>query len=236
MTRKLNETYEKWSLDMNLNKTKYLCIGQTHRNLKLDKDSEIESCREYKYLGVIFDTSETDDKEIRSRVIQARKCIACLNGILWSEDIRKERKLNIYNVLIKSSLLCCSETWRLTENNKRRVEATEMDVLRRSSRISRKERIRNVTIRQQIGLEETIIKEIEQNQLTWYGHVQRMAEGRLPKIALKWIPKQKTARGRPKKNWMEGIRKAMNERNLNEGQWEDRKQWSLGVGQRRKKF
>jgi len=34
-----------------------------------------------------------------------------------------------------------------------------MDALRRSSRISRKEIIRNVTIiRQQIGLEETIIK------------------------------------------------------------------------------
>ena len=52
---------------------------------------------------------------------------------------------------------------------------------RRSSSISRKERIRNVTIRQQIGLEETIVKEIEQNQLTWYGHVQRMAEGSYPK-------------------------------------------------------
>jgi len=51
-----------------------------------------------------------------------------------------------------------------------------MDALRRSSRISRKDRIRNVTIRQQIGLEETIIKEIERNQFTWYGHVQRMAE------------------------------------------------------------
>ena len=84
-----------------------------------------------------------------------------------------------------------------------------MDALRRSSRIPRKERIRNVTIRQQIGLEETIIKEIEQNQLTWYGHVQRMAEGTLPKIALKWISKQKRALRRPKKNWMEGIRKAM---------------------------
>jgi hypothetical protein len=63
-----------------------------------------------------------------------------------------------------------------------------------------------------------------------------MAEGRLPKIALKWMPKQKRARGRPKENWMEVIRKAMNERNLNEGQWEDRKQWSLGVGQRKKRF
>jgi hypothetical protein len=31
-----------------------------------------------------------------------------------------------------------------------------------------------------------------------------MVEGRLPKIALKWMPKQKRARGRPKKNWMEG--------------------------------
>jgi hypothetical protein len=85
--------------------------------------------------------------------------------------------------LIESSLLYGSETWRLTENNKRRVEATEVDALRRSSRISRKERIRNVTIRQQTGLEETIVKEIKQNQLTWYGHVQRMAEGRLLKIA-----------------------------------------------------
>ena len=51
-----------------------------------------------------------------------------------------------------------------------------------------------------------------------------MVEGRLPKIALKWMPKQKRARERPKKNWMEGIRKTMKERNLNEGQWEDRKQ------------
>jgi hypothetical protein len=55
------------------------------------------------------------------------------------------------------------------------------------------ERIRNLTMRQQIGLEETIIKEIEQNQLTWYGHVQRMAEESLPKIALRWMLKQKRA-------------------------------------------
>ena len=95
-----------------------------------------------------------------------------------------------------------SKTWRLTENNNRRVKATEMDALGRSSRISRKERIRNVTIRQQIGLEETITKETEQNQLTWYGHVQRMAEGRLPKIALKWMPnKREHGEERRKTGW-----------------------------------
>jgi hypothetical protein len=50
------------------------------------------------------------------------------------------------------------------------------------------------------------------------------------------MPKQMRARGRPKKIWMEGMKKAMHERKLNEGQWEDSKQWSLGVGQRRKTF
>jgi len=63
-----------------------------------------------------------------------------------------------------------------------------------------------------------------------------MAEGRLPETALKWLPKQKRARGRLKNNYMEGMRKVVDERNLNEGKWEDRKQWSLGVGQRRTKF
>jgi hypothetical protein len=39
-----------------------------------------------------------------------------------------------------------------------------------------------------------------------------MAEGKLSKIALKWVPKQKRARGRPKKNWMEGRNKEGHER------------------------
>ena len=54
MTRKLKQNYEKRGLDMNLIKTKYLYTGETHSNLKLDKDSEIEFCQEYKYLGVIL--------------------------------------------------------------------------------------------------------------------------------------------------------------------------------------
>ena len=60
----LKETYEKCGLDMNLNKTNTY-IGETPTNLELDEESEIEFCREYKYLGVIFDTNGTEDKEIR---------------------------------------------------------------------------------------------------------------------------------------------------------------------------
>jgi hypothetical protein len=50
------------------------------------------------------------------------------------------------------------------------------------------------------------------------------------------MPKQKTALGRPKINWVEGIRKTMKEGSRNEDLWKDRKQWSLCVGQHRKAF
>jgi hypothetical protein len=33
-------------------------------------------------------------------------------------------------------------------------------------------------------------------QLQWYGHVQRMEEGRLPKEVMKWRPTAKRNRGR----------------------------------------
>jgi hypothetical protein len=46
---------------------------------------------------------------------------------------------------------------------------------------------------------------------------------RSPKIELKWMPKQKRARGRTKKIWIKDIRKAMNERNQKEVQCKDRK-------------
>jgi len=61
--RKLKETYEKWGLDMNLNETKCLCVGEMHNNLKLEKDSEIEFCQECKYLGVILTLAEQMTKK-----------------------------------------------------------------------------------------------------------------------------------------------------------------------------
>jgi hypothetical protein len=48
--------------------------------------------------------------------------------------------------------------------------------------------------------------------------------------------KTKESTRKTEENWMEGIKKAMHERNLKEGQWEDRKQWSLGAGEHRKTF
>lgn len=63
--------------------------------------------------------------------------IGCLNGIWWSKEIGKKRKLQIYEAMVKSSLLYGSEIWRVTENLKKKLEATEMDAMKRAAIVIR---------------------------------------------------------------------------------------------------
>jgi len=77
---------------------------------------------------------------------------------------------------------------------------------------------------------------MEYNSITTVRSCSNNGRRKITQNSIEVDAEQKRARGRPKKNWVECIRKAMNEKNLYEGQWKGRKQWSLGVGQRSKTF
>jgi hypothetical protein len=82
-----------------------------------------------------------------------------------------------------------------------------MDVLKRSARKSRMERIKNKHIKEIMAVKEKpdIVDIIERKRLQWYGHVKRMQEERLPKLIMECIPRERRKRGRPRKTWMEGV-------------------------------
>jgi hypothetical protein len=107
-----------------------------------------------------------------------------------------------------------------------KILSTEIDVLRRSARKSRLERIKNEHVKEIMGVKEkpNIIDIIERKRLQWYGHVKRMQEERLPKLITEWIPGKRRKRGRPRKTWMEGVRAAMKTRHLEVDQWLNRKE------------
>ena len=115
-----------------------------------------------------------DPKNIWHRVTQVWKIISALNGVWWSKDITKNWKKIIYNSMVKSVLICGAETWSLFEDDRRRINATEMDALRRSARISKLDRRTNEYIREKMNKQDTILDEITGKQLIWYGHVERM--------------------------------------------------------------
>ena len=56
-----------------------------------------------------------------------------------------------------------------------------MKFWRRSARISRKDKIKDNIIKQKMNVTRSLLDDIKTKQLLWYGHVQRMEEGRLPK-------------------------------------------------------
>ena len=59
-----------------------------------------------------------------------------------------------------------------------------------------------------------IVDIIEEKGLHWYGHVKWMAEERIPKLIMNWIPRERRKRGHPRKTSLEGVEAAMTTRNL----------------------
>ena len=66
-----------------------------------------------------------------------------------------------------------AEVWQIPTREINKILSTEMDVLRRSARKSRMERIKNEHIKEIMGVKEKpdIIDIIERKRLQWYGHV-----------------------------------------------------------------
>jgi hypothetical protein len=80
------------------------------------------------------------------------------------------------------------------------LSSTEMDVLRRSARKSRMERIKNEHFKEITGVKgKPEITNIEKKRLQWYGHVKRMPEERIPKLIMECIPRERRKRGLPRK-------------------------------------
>lgn len=67
------------------------------------KQSHIQD--QFTYLGATFDTTGNDLVETGRRVIGTRRMIGYLKATFFSQEIGKKSKYNIYNILIKSSLL-----------------------------------------------------------------------------------------------------------------------------------
>jgi hypothetical protein len=147
----------------------------------------------------------------------------------WFYSLLIETKTHIYHATVKSTITYAAETWCLKAKTVAKLNSTEMDFWRRPARISRKDKIRNAIIKQKMTVTRSLLDNVKTIQLQWYGYVQRMEEGRLPKEVMKWRPLGRRKRGRTKLTWAEGIKGLMGEKGLMEGDWNDRSNWRMKI-------
>jgi len=210
-------------------------MGEEKETLKFDGEEEMKPFTECTYLDTKIDQLGDNTPEIKHRINQTRKAMNALNSIWWHKNITKNRKLYIYQTIIQSVLVYGAEVWQIPIREINKILSTEMDVLRRSAKKSRMERIKNESIKEIMGVKgkPDIIDIIEKKRLQWYRHVKRMPEDRIPKLIMEWIQLERRKRGRPRKRWMEGVQAAMTTRNLESDQWRNREEWRLVSGRRR---
>jgi hypothetical protein len=152
--------------------------------------------------------------------------------ILWSKNIIHKTKKLMYQALDQSILLYRAETWTLNTQQANKLLAAEMDFWRRSARKSKKEKVRNITIREVMEVRKNILEVTEEKRLRWFGHVKRMPGNRLPLKVLVWEPEGTRRRVNPKERWIDGVRRSMTNHGLTEEDARDRDRWrSLVLGE-----
>jgi hypothetical protein len=101
--------------------------------------------------------------------------------------------------------------------NRNKLLTAEMDYLLRSCRRTRLERIRNETVREMMKMERDIIGQMHKRHLIRFGHTNRTHETRWPRKVQEWLPREKRKGGRRKRGWRDGMKEAMEARDLAEG-------------------
>ncbi|KAK2189637.1 hypothetical protein NP493_101g09049 [Ridgeia piscesae] len=75
----------------------------------------------------------------------------------------------------------------------------------------------NVDLYKKTGCNSAVL-EIKRRRLRWLGHVLRMPQDSIPKVALRWTPPGKRKRGRPKMTRRQSVTAELNEMGLSWGE------------------
>ena len=78
--------------------------------------------------------------------------------------------------------------------------------------VSRLDRVRNEVVRARTGVRREMAARVDLNALRWFGHVERMDNERLLKKVMNAKVDGRSARGRYRFGWMDGVKRALNDR------------------------
>ena len=181
LTTRVHESSKRFGLKINGEKTKTMTIGKEKEkiNITLEKE-ELEQVAEFVYLGGVITEDAESTRDIGKRIGLASAMFGKLRKLWRSSNISTRTKTKLYETLVIPVLMYGAESWCMKKEDERRLLVAEMGWLRGLLNRSRREKIRNEVTREELGQKETVVERIKKRRLTWYGHVIRMENGRMP--------------------------------------------------------
>ena len=160
----------------------------------------------FTYLGSRISKDGQLDAEIDTRIGKASSSFGRLYSRVWnSHNLRAKVKIDVYSVVVLSTLLYASETWTIYSRHMKKLEAFHQRYLRRIMKISWESHTTNLEVLQLAGMT-FIATEILKKHLKLVGHVTRMSDNRLPKQLLYGeLQEGSRPKGRPRKRFKDEL-------------------------------
>ena len=120
----------------------------------------------------------------------------------------------LYEKVVVPTVMYGSESWGMKVNERQKLNVFEMKCLRSMTGVSQLDRVRNGVVRVRTGVRRELAARVDINVLRWFGHVERMDNEQLLKKVMSAKVDGRSARGRPRFGWMDGVKRALNDRRM----------------------
>ena len=120
--------------------------------------------------------------------------------------ISKRLKGKVMSSCVTPACLYGTETLALTDLQQQRLQVCENNWVRKIASVTRADRQRMVELREETGVERSLTERMARSRLQGAGHVERMADDRLPKRAAELREQGRRRRGRPRLRWEDCVK------------------------------
>ena len=162
-------------MEISTEKTKLMTNNTRGINTEIKVNGQkLETVTSFKYLGSVI-ADEGSKPGILSRIAQTTAALTRLNPVWNDRSISLSSKIQVMFSLVISIFLYACESWTLTAELLREVQAMEIRCYCKILRSSYKDHVTNeevcAKIQQAIGPLEDLLTIIKRYKLQWYGHV-----------------------------------------------------------------
>ena len=115
--------------------------------------------------------------------------------------ISKRLKGKVMSTCVTRACLYGTETLALTELQQQRLQVCGQQLGTKNSKSNEGRQAKNGGVRKETGVQRSVTERLARSRLQWAGHVERMADDRLPKRAAELREQDRRRRGRPRLRW-----------------------------------
>lgn len=214
-----------------LNVTSYECavckgdvvLEETEKTVQFG-DDVIEVVDEFCYLGDMLCRDGDVRRATTTRIRAGWKKFRELWGVLCGRRLSLKLKGWLYKVCVRSVLCYGAECWAMKVADIKRMQTTEMRMLRMIGGISLRDKVPNSNLREMVNVDD-IGEFMRGHRLRWLGHLERMDTDSLTRKVYDQRIDGVTRKGRPRKTWKETVSDDMNRRKLKLHEAQERGKW-----------